>query len=79
MSRSPTLYQPPGLPRRLPAEAMARVRGYQRASKGSATVRAYRTDAALFDAWCVRHELQALPADPAPARLGNRGQGSGDS
>jgi hypothetical protein len=35
MSRSPTLYQSPraGLPRRaLPAEAMARVRGYQRAN-----------------------------------------------
>jgi integrase len=44
---------------------MARVRGYQRASKAGATVRAHRADAALFDAWCVRHELQAVPADPA--------------
>src|SRR5215210_5406333 len=68
MRRPLTPYQPPrpGLPRRsLPAEAMARVRGYQRASKAGATVRAYRTDAAAFDAWCQQHELQALPADPA--------------
>ena len=47
-----------GLPRRLPAEAMARVRGYQRASKADATMRAYRADAAAFDAWCRQHELQ---------------------
>src|SRR5215212_7037650 len=68
MRRSLTPYQPPraGLPRRsLPAEALARVRGYQRASKASATVRAYRTDATAFDAWCKQHELQAVPADPA--------------
>src|SRR5215212_10286071 len=68
MRRSLTPYQPPraGLPRRsLPAEALARVRGYQRASKASATVRAYRTDATAFDAWCKQHELQAMPADPA--------------
>ncbi len=68
MSRkSPTLYQPPraGLPRRPLPEVMARVRGYQRASKASTTVRAYRADAAAFDAWCTRHELQAMPADPA--------------
>jgi hypothetical protein len=37
---------------------MARVRGYQRASKADATMRAYRTDAAAFDAWCRQHELQ---------------------
>src|SRR5215212_10998718 len=67
MRRPPTLYQPPvpGMPRRLPAEAMARVRVYQRASKAAGTVRAYRSDAAAFDAWCARHELQALPAEPA--------------
>jgi site-specific recombinase XerD len=68
MRRSLTPYQPPraGLPRRsLPAEAMARVRGYQQASKAGATVRAYRGDAAAFDAWCKQHELQALPAEPA--------------
>src|SRR5215210_7744842 len=67
MRRSLTPYQPPraGLPRRLPAEAMARGRSYQRASKASTTVRAYRTDAAAFDAWCKQHELQAVPAVPA--------------
>jgi hypothetical protein len=37
---------------------MARVRGYQRASKADATMRAYRADAAAFDAWCRQHELQ---------------------
>lgn len=60
MSRKLAVYQPPrlGLPRRLPAEAMARVRGYQRASKADATMRAYRADAAAFDAWCRQHELQ---------------------
>jgi hypothetical protein len=59
MSTKLAIYQPPraGLPRRLPAEAMAQVRGYQRASKASATVRACRGDAAAFDAWCARHEL----------------------
>src|SRR5215217_471510 len=67
MRRPLTPYQPPvpGMPRRLPAEALARVRGYQRASKAQGTVRAYRTDAAAFDAWCKQHELQAVPADPA--------------
>src|SRR4051794_25326917 len=67
MTRKLTVYQPPrpGLRRPLPAEATARVRGYQRASKATATVRAYRTDAALFDTWCARHELEAMPAEPA--------------
>jgi len=62
-----TIYRPPrpGLRRSLPAETMARVRGYQRASKAGATVRAYRAEAALFDRWCARHELQAVPAEPA--------------
>jgi site-specific recombinase XerD len=48
----------------LPAEAMALVQAYQRASKAEATVRAYRGDAALFEAWCVRFGFRALPASP---------------
>lgn len=45
----------------LPAKAAALVRTYQRASKSDATVRAYRGDAAAFEAW-----LQPLRL-PVPA------------
>ncbi|WP_018260330.1 site-specific integrase [Methylobacterium sp. WSM2598] len=43
---------------------MALVQVYQRASKADATVRAYRADAAAFEAWCTRYGLCALPANP---------------
>ncbi|MGU3536815.1 site-specific integrase [Methylobacterium sp. A54F] len=48
----------------LPAEAAALVRTYQRASKADATVRAYQTDARLFEAWCARYGFRSLPASP---------------
>ncbi|TXM90312.1 hypothetical protein FV232_24650 [Methylobacterium sp. WL30] len=48
----------------LPAEALALVRDYQRASKASATVRAYKSDAAVFTAWCMGHGVSSLPAAP---------------
>ncbi|MGE8128943.1 site-specific integrase [Methylobacterium sp. NPDC080182] len=48
----------------LPAEAMALVQSYQRASKASSTVRAYTTDAKVFQAWCDRHGAAAIPARP---------------
>ncbi|ACA17756.1 integrase family protein [Methylobacterium sp. 4-46] len=48
----------------LPAESVALVQVYQRASKADATVRAYRADAAAFEAWCTRYGLCALPANP---------------
>ena len=48
----------------LPAETAALVQAYQRASKADATVRAYRGDAALFEAWCVRFGFRAMPASP---------------
>ncbi|WP_336490638.1 site-specific integrase [Methylobacterium nigriterrae] len=48
----------------LPAEAAALVQAYQRASKADATVRAYRGDAALFEAWCARHGFRSMPASP---------------
>jgi site-specific recombinase XerD len=48
----------------LPAEAAALVRAYQRASKADATVRAYRSDALVFQDWCMRYGFQSLPASP---------------
>lgn len=58
---------PPALiaePAALPAETAAIVQAYQRASKASSTVRAYRSDAAVFTAWCQRYEFRSLPASP---------------
>ena len=46
----------------LPADALALVRDYQRASKASATVRAYKSDWAAFTAWCAGHGVSSLPA-----------------
>ena len=48
----------------LPAEAEAIVRAYQQASKADATLRAYRSDAKVFEAWCGRYGFRALPASP---------------
>ncbi|TXN38896.1 tyrosine-type recombinase/integrase [Methylobacterium sp. WL119] len=48
----------------LAADALALVRDYQRASKTSATVRAYKSDAAAFTAWCDGHGVSSLPASP---------------
>ena len=48
----------------LPVEAAALVRAYQQASKADATVRAYRADAQVFQAWCARFGFRALPASP---------------
>ncbi|MHC2109293.1 site-specific integrase [Methylobacterium sp. CM6246] len=48
----------------LPVEAAAFVRAYQRASKADATVRAYTSDARVFQDWCARFGLRSLPANP---------------
>ena len=48
----------------LPVEAAAIVRAYQQASKADATVRAYRGDALVFQAWCARFGFRSLPASP---------------
>ncbi|MCJ2070049.1 tyrosine-type recombinase/integrase [Methylobacterium sp. J-030] len=48
----------------LPAEAAAIVRAYQLASKADATVRAYRSDVQVFQAWCERYGFRSLPASP---------------
>lgn len=47
---------------KLPAEAAAIVRAYQRASKADATVRAYTADARVFQDWCGRFGFRSLPA-----------------
>lgn len=52
----------PGSGENLPAEAAALVRAYQRASKADATVRAYTSDARVFQAWCGRYGFRSLPA-----------------
>nr|WP_276082357.1 site-specific integrase [Methylobacterium sp. GC_Met_2] len=49
---------------RLPVEAAAIVRAYQLASKADATVRAYRSDVQVFQAWCARFGFRSLPASP---------------
>ena len=46
----------------LPAEAAAIVRAYQQASKADSTVRAYTSDAKVFQAWCSRYGFRSLPA-----------------
>ncbi|WP_238193576.1 site-specific integrase [Methylobacterium frigidaeris] len=57
---TPAVQTPAGLP----AEAASLVEAYQRASKADATVRAYRGDAAAFEAWCSRYGFRSLPASP---------------
>jgi len=51
-------------PAGLPAEAASLVESYQRASKADSTVRAYRGDAEVFEAWCSRYGFRSLPAAP---------------
>lgn len=46
----------------LPAALSAIVQMYQRASKASAAVRAYTTDARMFQEWCAQHRVRSLPA-----------------
>lgn len=52
------------IPASLPAEAAAAVRAYQQASKADATVKAYRSDAKVFEAWCQRYGFRSAPATP---------------
>ncbi|MGU3663155.1 site-specific integrase [Methylobacterium sp. A49B] len=48
----------------LPAEAAAIVRAYQQASKADSTIRAYSSDARVFQDWCARYGFRSLPATP---------------
>lgn len=46
----------------LPAALASIVQTYQRASKASATVRAYTTDARVFQEWCAGYGFRSMPA-----------------
>jgi site-specific recombinase XerD len=48
---------------------VARAEEFVRAAKAPATLRAYRSDWAHFEAWCQRHQFSALPAEPATVAL----------
>jgi integrase len=49
----------------LPAAIVETVRSYQRADKASATIRAYTSDAILFDLWCRKQGFWgSVPASP---------------
>jgi site-specific recombinase XerD len=48
----------------LPSDLASIVQAYQRASKSEATLRAYRSDAVLFQDWCARYGFRSLPALP---------------
>ena len=54
----------PNLGETLPAEAAAIVRAYQQASKADATIRAYTSDARVFQDWCRRYGFRPMPASP---------------
>src|SRR5579871_1493578 len=51
------------LPTKL-ADATERAGGFARAEKAPNTRKAYRTDFALFQTWCVEHGVMALPGMP---------------
>ncbi len=46
------------------ARAMAKAQAYQDAADAPATLRAYASDLANFEAWCARHGFRAIPAVP---------------
>jgi site-specific recombinase XerD len=67
MPKAPEILPPevsanPG--KNLPAEAAAIVRAYQQASKATSTVRAYKSDARVFQDWCGQYGFRSLPASP---------------
>ena len=49
----------------LPADALALANGFARVEKAASTLRAYRSDACLFDRWCAAQGLPSIPATPA--------------
>jgi site-specific recombinase XerD len=48
----------------LPAAEIEAAADYARAEKAAATIRAYKTDFAIFEAWCVERLTSSLPAAP---------------
>ncbi len=60
---------PEGGPETDLAPLMQSARTYARASKSTATLRAYATDWRAFEAWCLARGVAALPAAPETAAL----------
>jgi site-specific recombinase XerD len=50
-------------------DLVQRAEDFVRAAKAPATLRAYRSDWRDFEAWCVGHRLDALPAQPETVAL----------
>ena len=48
----------------LPVQAKALADSFARAEKCPATIRAYKSDARTFDAWCKSHGLTSMPSTP---------------
>jgi hypothetical protein len=48
----------------LPAAEIEAAADYAKAEKAAATRRAYKTDFAIFEAWCSERLISALPAVP---------------
>ena len=46
------------------AMALAKSKAYQDGAGAEATLRAYATDVANFEAWCTKHGFTAMPATP---------------
>ena len=46
------------------AMALAKSKAYQDGADAEATLRAYATDVANFEAWCAKHGFTAMPATP---------------
>jgi integrase len=51
------------------AELRERTVEFNRRARAAATLRAYSTDWAQFEAWCVMHSLRSLPADQRAVAL----------
>ena len=52
----------PPMPRK--AMTLAKSKAYQDGADAEATLRAYATDVANFEAWCAKHGFTAMPATP---------------
>jgi hypothetical protein len=62
------------------AMALAKSKAYQDGAGAEATLRAYATDVANFEAWCTKHGFTAMPATPevVGAYLAAAGEGDAD-
>ena len=68
MSRLP-IKRAPSLPAVSLDEALAAAAGYAKASRSTATWRAYEADWTVFQAWCRAVQLAPLPATPTTVAL----------